>query len=44
MDLKCPCEITYVVGQYGLDIKSVKMSTLPTSATEYAGGDDEIPF
>ena len=44
MDLKCPCEITYVVGQYGLDIKSVKMSTLPTSATEYAGGEDEIPF
>ena len=44
MDLKCPCEITYVVGQYGLDIKSVKMSTLPTSATEYAGGDDDIPF
>ena len=44
MDLKCPCEITYVVGQYGLDIKSVKMSTLPTSATEFAGGDDEIPF
>ena len=44
MDLKCPCEITYVVGPYGLDIKSVKMSTLPTSATEFAGGDDEIPF
>ena len=44
MDLKCPCEITYVVGQYGLDIKSVKMSQMPTSATEYAGGDDEIPF
>ena len=44
MDLKCPCEITYVVGQYGLDIKSVKMSTLPTSATEFAGGEDEIPF
>ena len=44
MDLKCPCEITYVVGQYGLDIKLVKMSQMPTSATEYAGGDDEIPF
>ena len=44
MNLNCPCEITYVVGPYGLDIKSVKMSTLPTSATEYAGGDDEIPF
>ena len=44
MDLKCPCEITYVVGQYGLDIKSVKMSTLPTSATDFAGGEDEIPF
>ena len=44
MDLKCPCEITYVVGQYGLDIKSVKMSQMPTSATEYAGGEDEIPF
>ena len=44
MDLKCPCEITYVTGQYGLDIKSVKMSTMPTSATDYAGGDDEIPF
>jgi hypothetical protein len=44
MDLKCPCEITYVVGQYGLDIKSVKMSQMPTSATEFAGGEDEIPF
>lgn len=44
MDLKCPCEITYVTGQYGLDIKSVKMVSMPTSATEYAGGDDEIPF
>jgi hypothetical protein len=44
MNLSCPCEITYVVGQYGLDIKSVKMSQMPTSATEYAGGDDEIPF
>ena len=44
MDLKCPCEITYVVGQYGLDIKSVKMSQMPTSATDFAGGDDEIPF
>ena len=44
MNLNCPCEITYVVGPYGLDIKSVKMSTLPTSATEFAGGDDEIPF
>ena len=44
MNLNCPCEITYVTGQYGLDIKSVKMSTMPTSATEYAGGDDEIPF
>jgi hypothetical protein len=44
MDLKCPCEITFLSGPYGLDIKSVKMSTLPTSATEYAGGEDEIPF
>ena len=44
MDLKCPCEITYVVGQYGLDIKSVKMSQMPTTATDYAGGEDEIPF
>ena len=44
MNLNCPCEITYVVGPYGLDIKSVKMSTLSTSATEYAGGEDEIPF
>ena len=45
MNLNCPCEITYVVGPYGLDIKSVKMrSTLTTSATEYAGGEDEIPF
>ena len=44
MDLKCPCEITYVVGQYGLDIKSVKMSQMPTSATDFAGGEDEIPF
>ena len=44
MDLKCPCEITYVVGQYGLDIKSVKMSQMPTTATDFAGGDDEIPF
>jgi hypothetical protein len=44
MNLNCPCEITYVVGPYGLDIKSVKMSQMPTTATEYAGGDDEIPF
>ena len=44
MNLNCPCEITYVTGQYGLDIKSIKMSTMPMSATEYAGGDDEIPF
>ena len=44
MDLKCPCEITYVTGPYGLDIKSIKMSTLPMSATDFAGGDDEIPF
>ena len=44
MNLNCPCEITYVTGQYGLDIKSVKMSTMPMSATEYAGGEDEIPF
>ena len=44
MNLNCPCEITCVTGQFGLDIKSIKMSTLPTSATEYAGGDDEIPF
>jgi len=27
-----------------LDIKSIKMSTMPMSATDYAGGDDEIPF
>ena len=44
MNLNCPCEITYVVGPYGLDIKSVKMSQMPTTATEYAGGEDEIPF
>ena len=44
MNLNCPCEITFVTGQYGLDIKSVKMSTLPMSATDFAGGDDEIPF
>lgn len=44
MNLNCPCEITFVTGPYGLDIKSVKMSTLSTSATEFAGGDDEIPF
>ena len=44
MNLNCPCEITFVTGQYGLDIKSVKMSTLPMSATDYAGGEDEIPF
>ena len=44
MNLNCPCEITYVTGQYGLDIKSVKMSTMPMSATDFAGGDDEIPF
>jgi len=44
MNLNCPCEITFVTGQYGLDIKSVKMSQVPTTATEYAGGDDEIPF
>lgn len=44
MNLNCPCEITYVTGQYGLDIKSVKMSTMPMSATDFAGGEDEIPF
>ena len=44
MNLNCPCEITYVTGQYGLDIKSIKMSTMPMSATDFAGGDDEIPF
>ena len=44
MNLNCPCEITFVTGQYGLDIKSVKMSTMPMSATDYAGGEDEIPF
>ena len=44
MNLNCPCEITFVTGQYGLDIKSIKMSTMPMSATDYAGGDDEIPF
>ncbi len=44
MNLNCPCEITFVTGQYGLDIKSIKMSTMPMSATDYAGGEDEIPF
>ena len=44
MNLNCPCEITFVTGPYGLDIKSVKMSQMPISATEFAGGDDEIPF
>ena len=44
MNLNCPCEITYVTGQYGLDIKSVKMAEMPTSATGFAGGEDEIPF
>ena len=44
MNLNCPCEITYVVGPYGIDIKSVKMSQMPTTATDYAGGEDEIPF
>jgi hypothetical protein len=44
MNLNCPCEITFVTGQYGLDIKSVKMSAMPMSATDFAGGDDEIPF
>ena len=44
MNLNCPCEITFVTGPYGLDIKSVKMSTMPISATNFAGGDDEIPF
>jgi ERF superfamily len=44
MNLNCPCEITYVTGQYGLDIKSVKMSQMPTSATDFAGGEDEVPF
>ena len=44
MNLNCPCEITYVTGPYGLDIKSVKMSQMPTSATGFAGGEDEIPF
>ena len=44
MNLNCPCEITFLSGPYGLDIKSVKMSTMPTSATDFAGGDDEIPF
>jgi hypothetical protein len=44
MNLNCPCEITFVTGQYGLDIKSVKMSQMPTNATEYAGGENEIPF
>ncbi len=43
MNLKCPCEITYVVGQYGLDIKQIKMSSMPTGAT-VAGGQDDIPF
>ena len=44
MNLNCPCEITFVTGPYGLDIKSVKMSQMPTTATDYAGGEDEIPF
>ena len=44
MNLNCPCEITCVTGQFGLDIKSIKMSQMPMSATDYAGGDDEIPF
>ena len=44
MNLNCPCEITCVTGQFGLDIKSIKMSTMPMSATDYAGGEDEIPF
>ena len=44
MNLNCPCEITFLSGPYGLDIKSIKMSTMPISATDYAGGDDEIPF
>ena len=44
MNLNCPCEITCVTGQFGLDIKSIKMSTMPMNATDYAGGDDEIPF
>ena len=44
MNLNCPCEITFVTGQYGLDIKSVKMAEMPTSATGFAGGEDEIPF
>ena len=44
MNLNCPCEITCVTGQFGLDIKSIKMSTMPLSATDFAGGDDEIPF
>jgi len=44
MNLNCPCEITCVTGQFGLDIKSIKMSTMPMSATDFAGGDDEIPF
>jgi hypothetical protein len=44
MNLNCPCEITYVVGQYGLDIKSIKMSQMPTIETEFSGCDNEIPF
>jgi ERF superfamily len=44
MNLNCPCEITFVTGQYGLDIKSIKMAQMPTTATDFAGGDDEIPF
>jgi len=44
MNLNCPCEITFVTGQYGLDIKSVKMSQMPTTATDFAGGEDEVPF
>jgi hypothetical protein len=44
MNLNCPCEITFVTGPYGLDIKSIKMSQMPTTATDFAGGEDEIPF
>ena len=39
-DLGIPCEITYVTGQYGLDIKSIKMSSTMTMGVD----DADIPF
>ena len=40
-DRGAPCDITYVMGAYGIDIKSIKMTA---SAVDQYGGDDEIPF